>query len=357
MRHQSISNYFDGRIHKKHDHDKHHDKHHDKYHGKHHDCHKNYQIPKVKITEEIKVASIRDVFDNLRYKVAMTSYDVYGFDGNTKAYQVEVVNCFSAPDDLIIVSRPDDREPLIFDRNYAKKLYDDYVKSYSNLVKAETRDLQDMSVYADKVGYTLTCPKCCVTCKWACRRVVKNGHYDWTHKSTGRLECRNPLNQKEYQLPNIESNKQPYPVCTQPPYCNKDGSTPVVLYPKVQAFGLCYNYQKREAQFVPMPGQDMMEYIDNRISGMIDAGIETSIKDTVPEMVENEVNIAINKKIPDMIETEVEEAMEDQIDKTLDAVDKQIQDHLINNPPVIDGNYGLEDDLIEEVVLISDGAL
>ena len=353
MRHNLISNYFDGRLNKHH---KHHDKH------QQHVCHNNrYKIPKVKVSEEILVSEIRDAFDNLRYKVAMTSYDVYGFNGTCKAYQVDVVNCFSAPDDLIIISKPDNEEDLILDQTYAKKLYDEYVKNYSNLIKAETRDVQDMHTYADKVGYTLTCPKCCVTCKWAYRRNTKNGHYDMVYASTGKLECRNPLNQKEYKLPNINSNINPYPTCTQPPYCNKDGSTTIVLYPRVQDFGVCYNYQKRESQFVPMPGHNLMEYIDDRISGMIETGIEDSINnklpgmietevdktidDKLPGMIETEIEDSINNKLPDMIETEVDKAMDDQLDETVEAVGKQIQEHINNNPLVITGNKDLENEI------------
>jgi len=79
---------------------------------------------------------------------------------------VQVVNYFTGPEPLIIFERPDVDEPQIRDINVALKIYNDCVKTYTDLVTAETRDYQDIDVYKSRIGYELTCPKCCATCKW-----------------------------------------------------------------------------------------------------------------------------------------------------------------------------------------------
>ena len=99
----------------------------------------------------------------------MTSYDISN-DFYRTIYEIEVLNCFTAPEPLIIVSRPEDNEEPISDYGYALKLFKQYVDEYTSLVQAETRDYQDIEIYKGKFGYEETCPKCCETCKWVKRR-------------------------------------------------------------------------------------------------------------------------------------------------------------------------------------------
>lgn len=71
---------------------------------------KKPSLPTVKQTESVKVVELRDAFNNLRYKIVMTSVDVSTDPMFGKLYEVEVVNCFSAPDPLVVVHRPQDDE-------------------------------------------------------------------------------------------------------------------------------------------------------------------------------------------------------------------------------------------------------
>lgn len=151
--------------------------------------HKHYRHHDVK--EVVKVAEISDKYENLRYKVILN--DVKHIVDNTlkTCYQVQVVNYFSTYEPLIIVTKPELGESLIFDYDYALKIYCDYIKSYTALVRAETRDLQDISNYAEKLEYHLTCPQCCITCKWAKKPCSEYKH---VIGALNKLECHNPKN-------------------------------------------------------------------------------------------------------------------------------------------------------------------
>ena len=67
-------------------------------------------LPLHKRNHPVKVVELRDAFNNLRYKIVMTSVDVSADPMFGKLYEVEVVNCFSAPDPLVVVHRPQDDE-------------------------------------------------------------------------------------------------------------------------------------------------------------------------------------------------------------------------------------------------------
>ena len=99
----------------------------------------------------------------------MTSYDIFNEYYST-IYEIEVINCFTTSEPLIIVSRPSDDEEPIVDYGRAINMFNEYVEIYKTLVKAETRGLQDIEIYKDKFGYEETCPACCETCKWVKRR-------------------------------------------------------------------------------------------------------------------------------------------------------------------------------------------
>lgn len=102
-----------------------------------------------------------------------------------------MINYFSTPNPLVIIDRPEPGEPPIYDYLYALNLYNEYVKTYTALIRAETRDFQDITIYKEKIGYKETKPACCATCQW-CRKKVTPGKY--VYQDTGKLECTNPEN-------------------------------------------------------------------------------------------------------------------------------------------------------------------
>lgn len=148
------------------------------------------------LRETAKCIEIADPFGNLRYKVVMTSVDVVDeleLGKLSKRWYVQVLNCFSAAGELIVVERPDPAsgEEPIRDGAVAEKLFHEYLRAYASLVRAETRDFQDIENCREQAGYKNVQPECCATCKW-CKRSKPDG--DFQFGATGRLECWNPAN-------------------------------------------------------------------------------------------------------------------------------------------------------------------
>lgn len=194
----------------------------------------------VHVKETCKVAEIADAFNNLRYKVIMTSYDIVNDGKYELVYQIQVVNYFYGPEPLIIFETPNVDEPPITDINVATKIYNDCVQNYTKLVKAETRDFQDIDIYKEKIGYKETQPECCMTCRW-CRS-------DIYHMPTKKFQCVCPKNLKEYNFdvqeyypPMIDMLRFEHNHgCKIHPYDNS--FMPLKL--KVMPFGVCNNYEK-----------------------------------------------------------------------------------------------------------------
>lgn len=203
----------------------------------------------VTVEENNKVAEIKDAFKNLRFKVSLTSFDSYYFPGK-KCYQIQVLsfNAYADPsytDPIIIVDRPTSCEPPIHDYDYALKLYDDYVRTYTQLIKAETKDFQDIELYKEQIGYKIIAPSCCLTCKWC-----KKHCFDIESKvgAFGRLECWNPKCCKAYNF-DSEHRHQPFnehchdPKCYDPNYFERKHMI-IDIHPNVDMFGICDNYEK-----------------------------------------------------------------------------------------------------------------
>ena len=256
-------------------------------HHKHNNCHDKHKHPSVSVRDTVIVSEIRDAFKNLRYKVALVSYDVYDFDGVHLTYQIDVVNCFSTAQELVIVSRPSACEGLITDQKIAYALYEDYKNKYTNLVKAETRDMQDMSIYADKVNYKLTCPACCITCKWAQKRKTPK---DYVVNVTGKLECHNPKNITEYNFDidcenSIHIKERPCP-----PYYKPKNDFKLTLHPNVQPFGLCDNYARRTTEYIPMPSESILNIINSHVENLVETHLSEKVKPLVTTLVEDSVD-------------------------------------------------------------------
>lgn len=199
---------------------------------------KNPFYKSVYVKETCKVAEISDAFGQLRYKVQMTSFDIVDDGKYELAYQVQVVNYFYGPEPLIIFEAPDVDEPPIKDINVANKIYAECVKNYTMLVKAETRDFQDIDVYKERIQYRETCPECCATCRW-CKSGLRNVVID------RKLHCINPKNKIEFK-----TDIRPYDYrhnYIEDHYGHRvmpDDHATLDISPKVMPFGVCMNYEK-----------------------------------------------------------------------------------------------------------------
>lgn len=236
--------------------------------------------PETSVRETAKCVEILDPFGNLKYKVVVTSVDVADeleFGKLSKRWYVQVLNCFSAAGELVVVERPDpvSGEAPIRDGAIAEKLFREYVRAYTSLVKAETRDFQDIEVARERVGYQNVQPECCATCKW-CRRHDTPG--DFCVGATGRLECWHPANSEACQSPVVNQRlidrmafaKKRGCWCSFP-----DDGAFQQLHPFVKPFGLCERYVRADRCGEPAPGTSINDYIDMRfskqISGMVSA--------------------------------------------------------------------------------------
>lgn len=49
----------------------------------------------------------------------------------------------------------------------ATRAYEDNVKKYSLIAQVETSRVDDIKIYADKIGYR-PAAECCASCRWGC---------------------------------------------------------------------------------------------------------------------------------------------------------------------------------------------
>ena len=199
---------------------------------------KNPFYKSVYVKETCKIAEITDAFGQLRYKVEMTSFDIVDDGKYELVYQVQVVNYFYGPEPLIIFEAPDVDQPPIKDINIANKIYADCVRNYTALVKAETRDFQDIDVYKERIEYRETCPECCATCRW-CKSGLKSIMLD------RKLRCINPKNRLEYKNDTLpyEYQREHFENLHGHKVMPDDHSV-LDITPKVMPFGICKNYEK-----------------------------------------------------------------------------------------------------------------
>lgn len=274
-------------------------------------------LPTVKQTESVKVVELRDAFNNLRYKIVMTSVDVSTDPIFGKLYEIEVVNCFSAPDPLVVVHRPQDDE-LIRTYDEALEIFQQYVEAYTSLIKAETKDLQDISVYKDTIQYEETCPECCATCKYA---RVKRTSDDYVYGITGKLECCNPHNILDYDFNREQCGVERQ---VEPPYYSVPKDVKVIVYPNVQPFGKCSRYEKgTENPYQPTGGTSVADIIDRRTA-----------------MIYNDLSVALSSLSSAIEESTDISTMSSNI---VTAVGEAIEGQLSSGNIVIDGNSQLAD--------------
>jgi hypothetical protein len=106
-------------------------------------------------------------------------------------FQVTVVSYCYGEEPIELVNRSFD------DFGHAKKFYEQMKTQYAAVVTAETKDYEDIGIYARKTGYCIIKPDCCATCKWACPIDSRNSLFDdWKANRKGKFIC---MNGKLYQ--------------------------------------------------------------------------------------------------------------------------------------------------------------
>ena len=196
--------------------------------------------PDPYIMETTKVAELKDHFGNTRFKVALTD-----FDGNAPAhddlvsfdmqFQVTVVSYCYSEDAVTVVCREFD----MYEK--AVRFFREMVSRYSALVKAETRDYQDINIYAGKTGYHKICPDCCAVCKWA-KAVGKDNclFEDWKKNHRGKFLC---MNVQLY----VPDRRDMQPDCGQHDQYHdfaKSRFHVIDIHPEVDADGICKGFER-----------------------------------------------------------------------------------------------------------------
>ncbi len=84
---------------------------------------------------------------------------------------------------------------LMRDFKAAQEFYKKCIKNYRDLVLAETKDFQDIRIYADRpeIQYHKIDPECCANCKWSCPykwTEPEHGHHDYCCDIPGHVQVR-----------------------------------------------------------------------------------------------------------------------------------------------------------------------
>lgn len=183
------------------------------------------------VKETAKVAEITDQFGHTRYRVSLTDFDRpshIDLNKYSTMYQVEVWCYFIDQDPIRLVSENFD----IYD--LAVAFYKKNVESYTALVKAETRKMQSVWMFADKIGYHRICPDCCVVCKHA-KKICGMPH-DF------QLECTHGMLLKEINRQEFDDgcihDKDRCAVFHEHSY--------LPLHPRVDCDGICKFFERRK---------------------------------------------------------------------------------------------------------------
>lgn len=196
-----------------------------------------YEYKNVQVHENFKRTDICDAFNNLKYQIQLSSY-VQSPDADGIFYVIDVFNCMVDPEYNIIKEIPDPTDPCskpIHDYEKAISCYNQQVQFYTSLVKAETRDFQDIDIFKDKIDYKIADLSCCATCEFSKQidhcHCFNEYHVDWRqhmHKEFKKLECWNKENSDEYNF-----DLKPY-------NCH---AHKLDIHPSVDEFGICKNFK------------------------------------------------------------------------------------------------------------------
>jgi hypothetical protein len=164
-------------------------------------------------------------------------------DLSVMPYDVAVISyCYSQSPQLVVNEQYAGYEDAV-------KAFSKNVNAYTDIVKAETKNWQDISIYADKIGYKTINPDCCANCKYG--ELSKDGR---CMHERAKLVC---TNSKLFILggvfnpdwiPALDYPMPPFPE----PHVHERGfgysdcrHSFNKLQPEVQPNGICNSFEKR----------------------------------------------------------------------------------------------------------------
>lgn len=264
------------------------------------------------VQETVKVSEIKDRFGNTRFKVALTDFDDNGlpqdddlrsFDRN---FQVTVVSYCYSEEALTVVCEEFD----VYEK--AADFFRRMTERYSYLVEAETKDVQDIRIYAKRTGYHRICPDCCATCRWS-RPCDRNNCLfdDWEKNLRGRFLC---MNSKLYEPPKRD---------LVPDRGQHDGYHDfqkerfhvIDIHPVVDRDGICGGFERRADEKYRDPSHSEWRFRNH---------------DMAPE-----------NRLETIAKFEVEQKFRDAEEKIARDIGSEIERQLDQHPPIIEGNRNL----------------
>lgn len=208
---------------------------HVEWHGQRH-----FRADDPKKREICRVTELKDDFGHTRYKVAVVDSDG-DLDGFQQRYRVNVTGY--GPDGETYDLR--DEEFDVYED--AVRHYETAIREYEYIVKTQTKDFQNIQVYAERINYRRICPNCCATCRYGMPTAQESLFDDWRRIYKGKRVC---TNSKLFHIPrpydhefHCENRPMPPPF----PHRHRDMSPPPEIRPVVDADGICDGYEPRKA--------------------------------------------------------------------------------------------------------------
>ena len=149
----------------------------------------------------------------------------------------------------VLVPSPEGEEVTLYDSwsdsyETAAKDFRRNVEAYENLVKSQCRHVDDISLYADRIGYRkMDVPPCCWTCEYSFSK-ERSGHgVEWKGMAKGKMRCHCPDLFRLFSRDGVDVKDI------------MDGRTDknwLDVHPFVDPDGVCENYKRREDK-IPLP--------------------------------------------------------------------------------------------------------
>ena len=176
------------------------------FHPEHHHGHHSMGDPFVQETS--KTSEIRDNFGKVRFKVYLIDMLDY-YDEKEDCDDRFVVSvyslCYSLDPYKIL-------EETFNEPSDAYCFYNKCIENYKHIVQVETKDFQDIAIYAEKINYHKIDPDCCANCKYSrtceadkdcnCHSIPPYGPH---HKPRKRLIC---MNSRLFTIDNNEAENK-----------------------------------------------------------------------------------------------------------------------------------------------------
>jgi len=162
--------------------------------------HRHGQHKDPYIKETTKVAEIKDRFMKTRYKVTLSETENAEQPEQKPVFRISAVSyCYEEPKEI---TRRD------FDTyEESVRFFEDVKKRLGMLARLDSRDAEDIRIYADKIGYRRIDPDCCRNCKWAKPADMRNCMFEeWRGRLRGKFFCMNSELYSE-QLPDLDPDE------------------------------------------------------------------------------------------------------------------------------------------------------